>query len=265
MALFTALLTALTVPKPELWPHWDAHNDRFKVAIDHATWNAFLALYVRKSEDGINRVAYSEVTPEDRARLDGYVRLMQTVPIGRFARKEQLAYWINLYNAETVKLVLDHYPVSSILKIAISPGWFDRGPWDAKLLKIEGEELSLNDIEHRILRPIWRDSRIHYALNCASLGCPNLQPQAFTGGNTEAMLDNAAREYVNHPRGAHFEDGHLIVSSIYNWYKSDFGGSDATVLAHLRRYAEPKLARRLGGVSEISDYQYDWALNDFKQ
>ncbi len=160
-------------------------------------------------------------------------------------RPEQLAYWINLYNALTVQVVLDHYPVASIHDIAISPGLLAIGPWDKPLIEIEGAAVSLNDIEHRILRPIWRDPRIHYAVNCASIGCPDLQARAFTAETAEALLEAAARAYVNHPRGARVEAGELTVSSIYAWYREDFGGTEAGVIAHLKRYAAPELAKAL--------------------
>ena len=86
------------------------------------------------------------------------------------------------------------------------------------LLQIEDEEVSLNDIEHRILRPIWKDPRLHYALNCASLGCPNLQPESFHPGNVESLLNSGARDYINHPRGSLFEnEDDLLLSKIYDW------------------------------------------------
>jgi hypothetical protein len=125
--------------------------------------------------------------------------------------------------------------------------------------------LSLDDIEHRILRPIWRDPRLHYAVNCAALGCPNLQTAAFTAANTEALLDKAARDFVNHPRGAAIVGGKLIVSSIYVWYEADFGGADRGVIAHLKRYAGPELATALAAVDRISGNRYDWGLNDLGQ
>ena len=158
-------------------------------------------------------------------------------------------------------LVATRYPVASIRDIDISPGLFSRGPWDKKLVTVEGEALSLNDIEHRILRPIWRDPRIHYAVNCASLGCPNLQRRAFTGANGDALLDRAAHDYVNSPRGVHFDGRRLIVSSLYVWYGEDFGGSDTAVIGHLRRYAAPALAATLAAATSIGDDSYDWALN----
>ena len=101
--------------------------------------------------------------------------MLSGVAIGGYAPDEQRAFWINLYHALTVRVILSHYPVSGIREIDISPGLFARGPWDRKLIPVEGVELTLNDIEHRILRPIWRDPRVHYALNCASLGCPDLR------------------------------------------------------------------------------------------
>jgi len=254
-------LAALAAPKADLWERWAAHSQT-KVAIDHGEWDAFLKKYVKAGKDGINRVPYKRVTKDDRAALDRYVQNLERVAIRKFSRDEQRAYWINLYNAATVKVVLDHYPVDSILKINISPGLFAKGPWKKKLLTVEGEPVSLDDIEHRILRPIWKDPRTHYAVNCASIGCPNLVGAAYSAGNMDAMLDEAAKAYVNHPRGARVEKGRLVVSSIYVWFQGDFGGGDAGVIDHLGRYAEPALAKKLAGVKRIGDDEYDWALND---
>ena len=137
----------------------------------------FLAQHLRTGEDGIARIGYGAVSDEDRKSLDAYIAALAGHPGSRRAlnRAEQQAYWINLYNALTVQVILDHYPVESIRDIDISPGLFADGPWGKKLVTIEGEAVSLDDIEHRILRPIWKDPRIHYAVNCASIGCPNLQ------------------------------------------------------------------------------------------
>ena len=158
-------------------------------------------------------------------------------------------------------MIVDHFPVRTIRDIDISPGLFANGPWGAELVSVEGEPLSLDDIEHRILRPIWRDPRIHYAVNCAAIGCPNLNPVAFTADNTEQILDKAAVAYVNDPRGARFDDGDLIVSSIYSWFEEDFGSSEAGVIAHLKRYARPPLSDQLSGRRDYSDHDYDWKLN----
>ena len=157
--------------------------------------------------------------------------------------------------------MLEHYPVASIRDIDISPGFFADGPWGKKQVTVEGEALSLDDIEHRILRPIWRDPRIHYAVNCASVGCPNLLPHAMTIENAEAFLEAAATAFINHPRGARIEEGKLYVSSIYDWFEADFGGGDAGVIAHLRSYAKGELATALKGLNLIEDDSYDWRLN----
>ncbi len=184
------------------------------------------------------------------------------MPITGYPRDEQLAFWVNLYNALTVKVILDHYPVQSIKEIDISPGWFSSGPWGKKLITIESHDLSLDDIEHRILRPIWKDPRIHYAVNCASIGCPDLGDTAFSASNVEAELSRAARNYINHPRGVTVEDDQVRISSIYKWFKDDFGGSEMAILDHLRLYAADELKHKLEKVSGISGYAYDWALND---
>ena len=185
----------------------------------------------------------------------------QAVAISIHNRAEQKAYWINVYNALTIDVILARFPVASIRDINISPGFLARGPWGAKLFSVEGEKLSLDDIEHRILRPIWKDSRVHYAVNCASLGCPNLQPLAFTGENTESLLDKAAREFVNHPRGVAILNGRLRVSSIYVWFQEDFGRDAEDLMEHWQKYADPKLAESLEKYSGGLSHDYDWRLN----
>ena len=157
--------------------------------------------------------------------------------------------------------MLRFHPIDSIKDIDIATGPFG-GPWDRKLLEVRGTPLSLNDIEHRILRPIWRDARIHYAVNCAAVGCPNLQPTAFTAANTEIILDHAAQNFVNHRRGARIEDGQLTVSKIYVWFVEDFGGGEEQVVDHLTKFAEPTLAAALKGRTSIDGYEYDWSLNE---
>jgi hypothetical protein len=253
---------AAAAPRSELWPRWQSHDESSTAEIDHGALQGFLAAYLVPSADGINRVRYAAVSGADRASLDDYVAGLARLPISAYARDQQLAYWINLYNALTIKVVLEHYPAESIRDIDISPGLFSVGPWGAKLIMVEGEALSLDDMEHRILRPIWRDPRIHYAVNCASLGCPNLQPEPFSAETLDEQLDAAAKSYVNHPRGVAIERGRVIVSRIYGWFEADFGGTERGVLEHLERFAEPDLRRRLEGVSSIDGYEYDWSLND---
>lgn len=256
------LASATAAPRAELWPRWQTHDATSTQTIDHSAWTRLLAAYAVKGKDGIVRVAYGGFSDADKQALKNYIARLTSTPVSSLNRDEQLAYWINLYNALTVDLVLDHYPVSSILKIRISPGLFSIGPWDKKLVTVEGEELSLNDIEHRILRPIWRDPRIHYAVNCASIGCPNLALEAYTAENVERLLEANAIAHVNHPRGVRVENGELIVSSIYRWFVADFGGGNAGVVRHLRQYARGELAEKLANNSFIGDDEYDWSLND---
>ena len=208
--LFSFGVVAEAAPKADLWERWTQHDDRSMKWIDHTVWNQFLGVYVKSHPSGVSRVMYAAVTPSDQQMLQHYLETMQAIPISTYNRREQKAYWINLYNALTVSIVLDHYPVMSIRDIDISPGLFSDGPWGAPLLIIEGQRVSLNDIEHRILRPIWKDNRVHYALNCASLGCPNLAAAAYTAYNLESFLERGAREYINHPRGVVFESGTLV-------------------------------------------------------
>jgi hypothetical protein len=229
--------------------------------LDHSPWNRFLTAYLVGSDDGIHRVAYSQVTAEDQASLKHYLEDLQAIDPTQMTRDQQFAYWVNLYNALSVDLVIDHYPVSSIRRIKF--GWsLKPGPWDKKLLNVLGRELSLNNIEHDILRAIWNDARIHYAVNCASLSCPNLRHQAWTSVGLDDQLNQAARDYVNHPRGVSLEGSALKVSSIYIWYRSDFGGSDRAVIEHLTSYDEPELAAALNDLTAISGHDYDWKLND---
>ncbi|MEQ9170223.1 MAG: DUF547 domain-containing protein [Rhodospirillales bacterium] len=262
LVVFLALPAASGGPKADLWARWQAHDPAATARLDHGAWGRFLARYLRIQPRGANRFDYARVTAGDKAGLAAYVAELEAVTVSGLNRAEQLAFWINLYNALTVKVVLDHWPVASIRDIDISPGLFSDGPWGRKLANVEGEALSLDDIEHRILRPIWKDPRIHYAVNCASIGCPDLAPKPFTGDAVDSMLSAAAQTYVNSPRGARIDgDGRLVVSKIYDWFMDDFGGTEAGVLAHLAQYAGPGLKPRLAGRTEIDAYAYDWRVN----
>jgi hypothetical protein len=255
----------LLAPPADLWARWERHQPAATAAVDHGAWDRLLARHAERAADGVVRVAYGEFGDEDRALLEQYLAALAAVPVSQLSRNEQLPFWLNLYNALTVKVVVDYYLVASIRDIDISSGLFARGPWGRKLITVEGEALSLNDIEHRILRPIWRDPRIHYGVNCAAVGCPNLQLAAFTAANADAMLATAAAAFVNDPRGVRIAEGQLIVSSIYVWFRDDFADDDAGVIAHLRRYAAPELAAALAGMSSIAGHAYDWTLNDLRR
>ena len=266
LLLVTLLLhnsAAYGAPKADLWPYWQKHDPDSVIVLDHGRWESILHKYVQTNHpSGINRFHYNKVSREDRLALQSYLQDLEEVAVSGLNRSEQKAYWINLYNALTVELILAHYPVESIRDINISPGIFRRGPWDAKLLTIEEQLLSLNDIEHRILRPIWRDNRVHYAVNCASLGCPNLQPQPFTSENIEMLLEKAAHEYINHPRGVSLASNRLQVSSIYFWFMEDFGNSEKGIIEHLQIYLSPENLAKLNTGKKHLSHRYDWKLNE---
>ncbi len=255
-------LEAVFAPKAELWERWEAHDSTATRSIDHGAWDALLQRYLRGDKEGVNHFDYGGVSAEDRQALDGYIARLAGLDIDRYNRDEQFAYWANLYNALTIQVVLDHYPVDSIRDIDISPGLFADGPWDKALVTVKGEELTLNDIEHRILRPIWRDPRVHYAVNCASIGCPNLQTLAFTGATLDAQLEQAARDFVNSKRAVQDGNAGLVVSSIYAWFQDDFGGKPETIIEHLKRYAEGEAAAKLNKWDSLEGHDYDWSLND---
>lgn len=236
------------------------------------TYAKLLSTYVVKSKDGITRVAYDRWrgNSEDRKALDAYIDHLSGQQPSKMPRPEAFAYWANLYNALTLKVILDNDPVKSIRDIASTgTGLFDlkaySGPWRTKRISVEGKELSLDNIEHGIMRPTFKDPRVHYAVNCASIGCPNLMAKPWTASSLEEDLDNAARDYINHPRGVSVSDGGAItVSSIYSWFQDDFGGTKAGVIDHIRKYAEPGLKEKLEGKQGYNDHTYDWSLNGIK-
>lgn len=238
--------------------------------VDHSVWDKQLKTYVVPGADGLNRVDYKAWKAKDLGVLKGYVKALETTDPAKLDGPEQMAFWANFYNAKTIEVILDHYPVKSIREISINEGIFGfikksagvGGPWKSPLLTVSGQKLSLDNIEHDILRPLFKDPRVHYSVNCASVGCPNLPNQAFTGTTLEAMLDAGARAYVNHPRGIAVTGSRVVASSIYDWFQVDFGGNVTGVLAHVRKYANADLAKKLDGVTTISSYDYDWALNE---
>jgi len=231
-------------------------NDNSEATIDHAGWNALLQEYVVEGDRGVNLVEYNRLKSEAVDDLASYLEAMQAVTIEEFGADEQFAFWVNLYNAATVDVILKNLPLDSIRSI----GLLGAGPWKDDAVTVAGRTLSLDNIEHDILRPQWQDVRIHYAVNCASIGCPNLAREAYTGAKLEEMLEAASKAFVNHPRGFGGEPDAIIASSIFDWYQDDWG-SVQDVLDHAREYAEGPTATLLEEASEIEDYGYDWAIN----
>ena len=225
--------------------------------INHDAWDKILTAYGHAAKDGVNRIDYKGLKANAAADLNAYIKALESVKISDYPRSEQFAYWVNLYNATTVQVIVKRYPIKSIRDIGI----VGQGPWNDKLLVVEGKSLSLDNIEHGILRPIWKDARIHFAVNCASIGCPNLALKAYRAATLEPMLEDAAQMYVNHPRGFAQIDGKIIASNIFEWYQSDWG-NEAGVLSFARKYATGQTAAFLKDATSIGGYDYNWSLND---
>ncbi len=262
--LATAILvTSCAPPKPERISEWDVSDESNLEPLDHGSWQDILDTYVDPDPRGVNVLDYAALaaSSDDTAKLAGYVRYLEGTDPREYRRAEQMAYWINFYNARTVKMVLDSYPVDTIREIHQGDAPMT-GPWKDVCANIAGRDLTLDQIEHDILRPIWRDKRIHYAVNCAAYSCPQLMDTAFTAANTESLLEAGARAYVNSSRGVDVVDDEFVVlSSIYKWYPEDFGDTEESVIDHLTQYAEGDLAAILKGFEGTIDYDYDWKLN----
>jgi len=227
----------------------------------HAAFDTLLSRRARNSRDGLVRVDYAgwKASSADLQALKAYITALAGMNPLSLTRPEQFAYWANLYNAVTIDVVLEEYPVRSIRDVRSSV--LIAGPWKKPVVTVGGVTLSLDDIEHEILRKGWSEPRVHYAVNCASFSCPNLPLRAWRGAGLDAALDGAARAYVNSTRAVRFDGDVLVVSSIYKWYAADFGGTDARVIAHLARHADEPLKARLQTSRRIGRDTYDWSLN----
>jgi len=231
--------------------------------IDNSGWQHLLERYVRPSADGLNHVDYRGFQADAKALAD-YVQLLGGTDIATLGRAEQFAFWCNLYNALTVKVVAEHYPVASIRAISLGGSLVASvtgGPWKAKLAVVGGIALSLDDLEHTILRGTFKDPRLHYAINCGSIGCPNLRTRPFTGTTLDHDLDEAACNFVNSRRGVAIESERLVLSGIFKWYRRDFGGSERHVLAHIAQFADAERRAAIARGLKVDRYEYDWRLN----
>ena len=249
----------LAAPASKYWGVWDKSDESSKKVINHQVWQDLLDRYLVSMPEG-NRFRYVRVTDKDQQALQTYLEQLSGIDPRVFNKPEQKAFWINFYNALTVELILKNYPVKSITKLG---GWFKFGPWDEKGAKVAGQSLTLNDIEHRILRPLWNDKRIHYAVNCASLGCPDLAEKVYTGENVEQLLEAQTERFIRQEKAISWIDGRLVLSRIYEWYESDFG-SKKELIQHFKKYSTPAQSLRLEKFTGIIDYQYNWNLNELK-
>lgn len=225
----------------------------------HQPWDDLLGKYVVEYDDGVNRFDYGalKASANDSAKLDAYLTSFEAFDIESLNENEQFAAYSNIYNALTVKHIVGRYPLKSIRS-----GYLV-GPWKRVFTVIDGEEVSLDHIEHQVLRVEFDDPRVHYAVNCAAYSCPNLQNEAWFGATLDSELDRAASDYVNDPRGVSIRrNGTLEVSTIYKWFREDFGGSNDGVIDHLLEFAEPDLAAQIKAKRRITKHEYDWSLND---
>lgn len=260
-----ASVERVALPKPTLLsPTFQTTQETVQKRVDHAALDRFLGKYVRQDAQGINRVAYADVTATDRKSLQTYLEHLEQTNISALTRDQQLAFWINMYNAETIEIILDNYPVSSIREI--NDGFLSFGPWDRPVATVDGQTVTLNDIEHRIIRPVFKEPRIHYALNCAAAGCPNLMDRSWRAATLDHDLDAAERAYVNNFRGVRVApNGGVTLSKIYIWFQEDFGANETEVLQRLQRVAKPELSAALARRSGSIRYAYDWSLNEVQR
>jgi hypothetical protein len=221
-------------------------------AADHRIYAELLMQYVKNG-----RVDYGGFKSEE-SKLDDYLKTLEAVDSKRLSRDEQFAFYANAYNAWTIKLILSGYPeVKSIKDL----GSLFQSPWKKDIVRIDGEEMTLDNVEHDILRPRFKDARVHFAINCAAISCPPLRPEPFRGEILNAQLDDATRSFLNNPGSYKFDDNKFYVSRIFKWFGEDF---DHDVLGFYLKYAEGDLKRKLEagqGKLDIRYLDYDWGLN----
>ncbi|MEM7656274.1 MAG: DUF547 domain-containing protein [Bacteroidota bacterium] len=211
----------------------------------HDIWNALLGMYVSES-GAVNYKGFKQSTKRLEVYLD---QLAQNVPQTSWSQEEQLAYWINAYNAFTVQLIVENYPISSITKL--------NKPWDTAFITLGGKTYSLNDIEHKVIREQFEEPRIHFAVNCASESCPPLLNEAYTAGKLEQQLTKQTKAFLNNSKYNVLSGSSAQLSQLFDWYKGDFT-KQGSVVAFINQYA----AKPLSSGAKISYKEYDWNLNE---
>lgn len=210
---------------------------------DHSLWNTELSTFV----DDKGRVNY-DAWIKNTEGLDQYLMSLSEKAVeSNWTKNQRLAYWINAYNAFTIRLILDHYPVSSITQI------YDGKAWDEKWIDLGGKKYSLNDIEHEIIRPQFKEPRIHFAVNCAARSCPPLANMAFTAENLESLLQEQTVAFVRDQRFNQLAPQMVQISKIFEWYREDFG----VLIEFLNKYSTTPIRSN----AQIGFLEYDWDLN----
>ncbi len=188
----------------------------------------------------------------DALLLKEYLELLRiNPPATTWNQNEEMAYWINLYNAATVDLILQNYPVKSIQEIK------NGKPWDEPFIGVGDKKLSLSYIENEVLRKKFSDPRIHFAINCASKSCPALMNAAFTSDLLEAQLNKATKSFVNDTSLNRISHGKIVISEIFRWYSEDFTKS-GNLISFLNKFSAVKISPE----AEASYMKYDWSLNE---
>ena len=227
-------------------------------AVDHKLWNELVKAHVA-ANGSVNYKGFKK----DKAKLDSYLKLLSRTNIKGQPKNEQLAYWINAYNAFTIDLIVANYPVKSIKEIRnakslIAKATGDSQVWVEKLrYAFNGEELSLHTIESKKLLKDLFDPRIHFAVNCASYSCPRLWNQAFTAANVQESMDKMAVDFINDTRKNKINASNARVSEIFKWYKNDFTRS-GSLIDFLNKYSKTRISKD----AKIDYILYNWSLNE---
>lgn len=213
------------------------------VAISHTKFEALLSKYVSAA----GKVNYKGIKSE-ATKLDEYLTQLENTDVPSLSKKEKLAFWINAYNAFTVKKIVDNLPVASITDL-------DGGkPWDVKWIKLNNKTLSLNNIENDIIRPTFKEPRIHFAVNCAAKSCPPLLAQAWTASNLESNFEKQTLAFINNGSYNQINADNPKVSKIFEWYAVDFGD----LISFINKYSTVKINKS----ATVGYSDYDWALNN---
>lgn len=222
--------------------------------VDHAPFTKLLKEHVL---DGV--VDYPALGRK-RSALDGYLQSLRAVDEKTLAARPtsaQLAYYLNLYNAETLALLLDHPGVTSIRDIG-----GEQGPWKLPRVKLFGQARTLDELEHEIIRKRYPDARVHFALVCAAKGCPKLRSEAYSAARLDAQLDEQARTFLRQTARFDAKTRTLTVSKLFEWFASDFSRDRESVPAYVAHYLEPALAKQIAaGEVTLAYEEYDWSLN----
>ncbi|MFC1867536.1 DUF547 domain-containing protein [Thermodesulfobacteriota bacterium] len=221
-------------------------------AVDHGIYGKLLKRYVM---DGV--IDYSGFKDEEEM-LNRYLKVLESIRSDNLSGHEQFAFYINAYNACTIKLVLSEYPgIESIKDL----GSIFKSPWEKKICRIDGKLITLDDIEHRILRPRFKDPRIHFVVNCASKSCPPLRSEPYEESRLDQQLNEMTVKFINDSKNNYLEDNTLYVSRIFKWYAEDF---NEDVAGFFLKYAMGDLKKRLESNKEeisVKYLKYDWSLN----